>query len=504
MKNSTIYVMALASVLVLSLVDVEARGLGAQGNVSSGRPGGGAAHSAPSMSRPAQVSRPSPVHVQSPQRSQQLSRPAQGRVQSPQRVPQASRPSPVHVQSPQRSQQLSRPAQGHVQAPQRQLLKQQQAPQRSQQVDRPSQVHVPSPQRVPQASRPSQAQVQSLQKLAPLQSKSQGVSQPANKLPVSGIQPGTRPSGTTRPTPGQVQHFLNLPKPSEGSKPGLGTLGVVAGGAAAALALQRLAKPGGGNDHRAIVDPGLTARPGMGDNRRGDHAQVAQQIRNNYRQQNMLDSRWGANHPRLANDRWHNQVWRNHDWNYWWRPATWAIAAGWLPWGWSSPMSYDFGDNVLYDNNIVYMNGQQVATADEYYQQATQLASTAKIDTTDKTEWLPLGVWALSRGDTGVSNTVLQLAVSKQGVISGTYYNSDTDIARPVKGAVDKKTQLAAWTFADGKDTNIVMEAGINNLTQDQTEALFHFGKDITQQWLMVRLQEPPATKTEPENSAAR
>jgi hypothetical protein len=61
---------------------------------------------------------------------------------------------------------------------------------------------------------------------------------------------------------------------------------------------------------------------------------------------------------------------------------------------------------------------------------------------------------------------------------------------------VDKKSQRAAWTFADGKDTNIVMETGINNLTQDQTEALFHFGKDITQQWLMVRLQEPPLKKT--------
>ncbi len=155
------------------------------------------------------------------------------------------------------------------------------------------------------------------------------------------------------------------------------------------------------------------------------------------------------------------------------------------------------GDNVLYDNDIVYMNGEQVATADDYYQQATLLASTAKDDTADKTEWLPLGVFALSRGDTGVSNTVLQLAVSKEGVISGTYYNSDTNIARPVKGTVDKKTQRAAWTFADGKDTNIVMEAGINNLTQDQTEALVHFGKDITQQWLMVRLQEPPAQKSE-------
>ena len=426
MKHSAIYSMALATVLVLSLVDAEARGLGAGGGVqqqqapqSSGRPGGHIATSAPSVSR----------------------------------LPQAQ------VQSVQRSQQVSRP---------------------------------------------SQVQVQSLQKPATVQSKPQVASQRANKLPISGIQPGTRQSGTARVTQGQVQHFLNIPKPSEGAKPGLRTIGPAAGGAAAALALQRLAKPGGGDAHRAGVDPALTDRSGIGGNRSGANAQVAQQIRNNYRQQNILDPRWWSNHRHLANEYWHNQVWHNQDWHYWWRPATWAIASAWFPWGWSSPVSYDYEDNPRYDNDIVYMNGEQVGTADEYYEQATQLASTAKDDTADKTEWLPLGVFALSRGDTGASNTVLQLAVSKEGVISGTYYNSDTDIARPVKGSVDKKTQRAAWTFADGKNTNIVMETGINNLTQDQAELLVHFGKDMAQQWLMVRLQEPPAQKTEARDSEVR
>jgi hypothetical protein len=462
MKNSAIYLMALAAVLVLSLVDVEARGLGAGGGAqqkqapqSRGRPGGHIATSAPSLSRPQ-------VHVQAAQRSRQVSRPQ------------------AHVQAPQRSQQVSRPqAHEQQQATQQQRVKQQQATQ--QQRVKQQQAHVQ--QQATQQQRVKQQQATQQQRVKQQQAHVQ--------------QSRKRPSGTTRPTQGQVQNFLNLPKSSERAKPGLGTLGAAGGGAAAALALQRLAKPGGGDGHRAGVDPALTDRSGIGDNRPGRNAQVAQQIRNNYRQQNILDSRWAEKHPHLANDRWHKQVWRNHDWHYWWRPATWAIASAWFPWGWSSPVSYDYGDNVLYDNDIVYMNGEQVATADEYYQQANQLASTAKVDTTDKTEWLPLGVFALSRGDTGVSNTVLQLAVSKTGVISGTYYNSDTDIARPVKGAVDKKTQLAAWTFADGKDTNIVMEAGINNLTQDQTELLVHFGKDITQQWLMVRLQEPPAKKTE-------
>jgi hypothetical protein len=402
MKHSAIYLMALASVLVLSLVHVEARGLGAGRGGGRGRPGGHIATSAPSLSRP----------------------------------------SKARVQSPQRSRQVSRPAQVQRQAPQQQRVKQQQAHQRSRRVSRPSQE--------------------------------------------------------------QVKHFLNLPKASEGRKPGLGTIGAAGGGAAAALALQGLAQRGRGDAHRAGVDPALMDRSGIGGNRPGANGRGAQQIRHNYRQQNILDSRWWANHPHLANEYWHNHVWHNHDWHYWWRPATWAIASAWFPWGWSSPVSYDYGDNVLYDNGIVYMNGEHVATADEYYHQATQLASTAKDDTADRTEWLPLGVFALSRGDTGVSNTVLQLAVSKEGVISGTYYNSDTDIARPVKGTVDKKTQRAAWTFADGKDTNIVMETGINNLTQDQTEALVHFGKDITQQWLMVRLQEPPAHKTEKGDSKVR
>jgi len=56
---------------------------------------------------------------------------------------------------------------------------------------------------------------------------------------------------------------------------------------------------------------------------------------------------------------------------------------------------------------------------------------------------------------------------------------------------VDKKTQRAAWTFSDGKNTDIIMETGLFNLTQDQTEALVHFGKAKTQQVLMVRLDQP-------------
>ncbi len=34
------------------------------------------------------------------------------------------------------------------------------------------------------------------------------------------------------------------------------------------------------------------------------------------------------------------------------------------------------------------------------------------------------------------------------------------------------------------------METGIYNLTQDETPLLVHFGKDRTEQWLLVRLNQ--------------
>ena len=57
----------------------------------------------------------------------------------------------------------------------------------------------------------------------------------------------------------------------------------------------------------------------------------------------------------------------------------------------------------------------------------------------------------------------------------------------------DKATQRAAWTVV-GK-TRPIMETGIANLTEDTAPALVHFADGQTQQWLMVRLEEPPEAK---------
>jgi copper ion binding protein len=97
---------------------------------------------------------------------------------------------------------------------------------------------------------------------------------------------------------------------------------------------------------------------------------------------------------------------------------------------------------------------------------------------------------ALERADvkaiTGqVERQLLVSAVEKAGYTA----QFATDAAEEVSGMVAKDTQRAAWTIGNNKTT--VMETGLYNLTEDEAAVLVHFGTDQTQQWLMVRLEEP-------------
>ncbi len=83
----------------------------------------------------------------------------------------------------------------------------------------------------------------------------------------------------------------------------------------------------------------------------------------------------------------------------------------------------------------------------------------------------------------------LQLAISKEGVISGTFKNTATGQVQTLEGMADKKSQRVAWGIAGQQRP--IMEMGIANLTQDTSPALIHFADGQTQQWLMVRLPEP-------------
>lgn len=342
----------------------------------------------------------------------------------------------------------------------------------------------------------------------------------------SKIQSRLPDTGGARPSQGQLKQFLDLPQ--QGGK-GLSDLGKVGVGAAAgalgyagAKQLLESQRPGGERpglgDRGGVGDrpdagdrlqagtlpaarpgadgrPGAGERPGIGDRPAQMPARPnAGQIRDNLgdRYDNLFTPQWWRHHPGMAQAYWQNFGRYQYARNHWWRHATWASLGGWVAGSsWESPAYYDYGDGIYYQDEQVYMNGQPVASAEEYYQQASDLATSASPSQTADTEWLPLGVFAISRDKATDSNMLLQLAVDKDGVIAGTYFNTATEITRPVKGKVDKKTQRAAWTFGDGKNADVIMETGVFNLTQDQAEALVHFGKEKTQQWLMVRLDQP-------------
>lgn len=84
---------------------------------------------------------------------------------------------------------------------------------------------------------------------------------------------------------------------------------------------------------------------------------------------------------------------------------------------------------------------------------------------------------------------IIQLAVSKEGILSGTLYNIDTDQTQALQGQVDKETQRAA--FRIGESESIVAETGLYNLTQEQAPVLVHFGAEKVENYLLVRLEQP-------------
>src|SRR5262249_12241743 len=141
-----------------------------------------------------------------------------------------------------------------------------------------------------------------------------------------------------------------------------------------------------------------------------------------------------------------------------------------------------------------YVGGKDAGTAQQYAQEATNIAVQGQAaDPPTTADWKPLGVFALVPGDQKSSNNLFQLAVDKNGIVRGNYYDGVMDTTTPVYGSGDKKPQRAAGTIGKTKDR--VFEAGLYNLTQSECPVLVHFGTDRTQQWLLVRVEQPAGAK---------
>jgi hypothetical protein len=193
---------------------------------------------------------------------------------------------------------------------------------------------------------------------------------------------------------------------------------------------------------------------------------------------------------------WGYSPWTGYrPWNYWWGTPTWNGIVGWFPqYGWTHPIYYDYGPggNVVYQGNQVLVNGQVVGSASDYAETAAELAAIdpATISATAPEDWMPLGTFSLSLSqDEENPDRVAQLAINKQGLVSGTVFNRKSGNVYTLQGRVDKDTQRLAFTIGD--DTETILETGLFNLTQEQTPVLVHFGPERTTTYLLARLPMP-------------
>src|SRR5271165_5643762 len=213
----------------------------------------------------------------------------------------------------------------------------------------------------------------------------------------------------------------------------------------------------------------------------------------NHFDNNFNDRWWGGSGWYRGPSNWGGNPW------WWWGAATTATVGTFLALdaiqdAAYQPPVYDYGVNVVYQGDEVYVDGKPTATAKEYSQQAIALANApaeqppAPAEPGQPAEWLPLGVWALAQEEKGDAYMFFQLSIDKNGVVTGAYQNVLSGENSPISGQVDKKTQRVAWKIGSN---NTVIETGLQNLSQDVASCLVHFGPDKTQTWLLVRQKQP-------------
>ena len=165
-----------------------------------------------------------------------------------------------------------------------------------------------------------------------------------------------------------------------------------------------------------------------------------------------------------------------------WSAAAWPAVAATLGWGGGvQPADYNYGTNVTYQGDQVYYGDQPVATADQYYQQASSLAASTPAPDPNSGDWMPWAFLPWSRKISPTRNISCNWPSTSRARLGGNYTDLMSGTNVLIQGAVDKKTQRVAWTVGENKRT--VGETGLYNLTQDEAPALIHIGKDKTQQW---------------------
>ncbi|GAB4238481.1 MAG: hypothetical protein Tsb0021_18220 [Chlamydiales bacterium] len=251
---------------------------------------------------------------------------------------------------------------------------------------------------------------------------------------------------------------------------------------------ERPSRPG--DSQRPIGRPDRPTRPERPD-RPGKPGRPdrdnAQKIRDNIKNRHPERDRW------FRGDFWRKHGIRPPYYRYpknWWRWATPIGIGSWVGWS-ASPLYYD----TYYDDGGYYWGTESYPLETfDYREQTLAIEEATSEDTTisEEDDWLPLGVFALAKEGESLStpSMYIQLALSKDGSIAGTYYNALTQQTFELEGIVDEETQRAAWKIVD-RDQSPIMETGIFNLTESEVPVQVHFSDGRTQEMTLIRLEEP-------------
>lgn len=214
---------------------------------------------------------------------------------------------------------------------------------------------------------------------------------------------------------------------------------------------------------------------------------------------------------------WFNNQWRqNHQYpSYWWNYAYWTdnfpVSYWWhqpdwkeldrffSAWNLRPPFYFDFGPggNYTIRQRTVYVMGKAMASQEDLTRSAAglasiQLNSNPTRGQIEAIEWLPLGTYVLSTSPNnpiGNSRAVIQLATTREGYVSGCFYNLQGDQAYPLQGQIDRATQRVAFMITGAP--NAVFETGMYNLTCPNVPTLVHQGLNDTRSCVLVRLDAP-------------
>jgi len=197
-------------------------------------------------------------------------------------------------------------------------------------------------------------------------------------------------------------------------------------------------------------------------------------------------------------DHWDHWGRFDHHHRNWWSWCSAPILTSWFSFGFPTASYWDYGpgEYIFCNDGVVYVNGVWFEPAPIFYERTMLIAEAAPVWTpaqAAEVDWLPLGVFAVARDGVVDNNLLVQLAVTKEGVLGGTLFNQLTGVTFPINGMVDKESQRAVWMFTDDTGAQVMMESSIFNLTQPEATGLVHYGPDNIQVIEFVRLEDPNA-----------